>query len=172
MKGEFLTMKKENKHLTWKQQRFVEAYAGDGVKAAKEARYKGDRNTLAVRASQLLRMPKIKEAIEVRNTEATRKRIADREELQEGWTKIFRDENVPLRDRMRAGELLAKSQAMFTDKMLVAGRFQHDHLDRVSDEELMDKIAHSAAVLAEMGIVIPLLPESTEVDQKVPESEG
>jgi hypothetical protein len=73
---------------------------------------------------------------------------------------------------MRAGELLAKSQAMFTDKMLVAGRFQHDHLDRVSDEELMDKIAHSAAVLAEMGIVIPLLPESTEVDQKVPESEG
>ncbi len=154
-------MKKENTRLTWKQQRFVEAYAGDGVKAAKEAGYKGDRNTLAVRASQLLRMPKIKEAIEVRNTEATRKRIADREELQEGWTKIFRDENVPLKDRMRAGELLAKSQAMFTDKMIVAGKFQHDHLDRLTDEELMEQLKHSLTALAELG-VLPDLPLQIE----------
>ena len=32
-------MNKENTQLTWKQQRFVEAYAGDGVKAAREAGY-------------------------------------------------------------------------------------------------------------------------------------
>jgi len=30
-------MNKENPKLTWKQKRFVEAYAGNGVKAAREA---------------------------------------------------------------------------------------------------------------------------------------
>jgi len=159
-------MNKDNKRLTWKQQRFVEAYAGDGIRAARKAGYKGDSNTLAVRASQLLKMSKIKEAIEARNTEATRKRIADREELQEGWTKIFRDENVPLKDRMRAGELLAKSQALFTDKMLVAGKFQYEDLGRLTDKELMDLLGESLNKLAGMG-VLPgdyqlMLPQHTK----------
>ena len=135
----------------------------------------GDRNTLAVRASQLLRMPKIIEAIEARNAEATRKRIADREELQEGWTKIFRDENVPLKDRMRAAELLAKSQAMFTDKILVAGKFQHEDLSRLSDEELMTVLGKSLKDLATMG-ELPggyqlVLPEHTQLDDPAPDSE-
>jgi len=147
-------MNKKKTRLTWKQQRFVESYAGDGVKAANEAGYKGDNNTLAARASQLLRMPKIKEAIQARNARDTRKRIADRQELLEMYSAIARDRTNSLRDRLRAMDSLGRAQGIFIDKQAIA--MQVEHLDRLSDDELLSKLSESLTVLAESGMPLPL----------------
>lgn len=52
--------------LTPRQQRFVNAYAANGMNgtaAAREAGYSGDENALAAAASRMLRLPKIKAAL-------------------------------------------------------------------------------------------------------------
>jgi len=149
-------MKKNNKRLTWKQQRFVEAYAGDGVKAAKEAGYKGDRNTLAVRASQLLKMPKIQDALEARNARDRTKRIADRQELLEMYSTIARDSTIRLRDRLKAMDSLARAQGMFLDKTAIMGQLSVEHLDRLTDSELIDKLNTALRTLVSSGIPIDM----------------
>jgi hypothetical protein len=57
-----------NGRLTGKQRRFINFYLElwNGTEAASRAGYKGDRDTLAVVASENLRKPKIRDAIEKR----------------------------------------------------------------------------------------------------------
>jgi phage terminase small subunit len=103
--------------LTIKQRKFVEAYSGNGTEAARIAGYTGDDNTLGVTAHELLRNPKIAQLIKEREDKAVRKLIATREERQIFWTEVFRKEQVEMRDRLRASELLGKSEADFKDKV-------------------------------------------------------
>lgn len=112
--------------FTSKQQKFIDLYEGNGTKAAREAGYTGDENTLAVAAKKLLRNGKILAAIkerEIKSPEgkATAKRIASREDRQAFWTKILEDDNKDMKDRLKASELLGRSQADFTDRVEVSG---------------------------------------------------
>lgn len=104
------------KELTLKQRRFVEAYNGNGVEAAKKAGYRGTDNTLAQVARENLRKPHILELIESREKEDSEKRIADKLERQVFWTTTMLDEKQDMNTRLRASELLGKSQCDFVNK--------------------------------------------------------
>lgn len=107
--------------LTPKQQRFVDLYDGNGTEAARLAGYGGNDNVLAVTARDLLRNPKIDAAIKARIAKsaegrAIKRRIASREERQEFWTRTMEDDGEEMPVRLKASELLAKSQADFVQK--------------------------------------------------------
>jgi phage terminase small subunit len=120
--------------LTTKQRRFVEAYDGNATEAAREAGY-GARTRperldahLAEVGYQNLRKLHIMAAIEARERPRLEALIADREERQEFWTSIMRGESngnggMPpsMTERLRASELLARSQADFVDRQEVSG---------------------------------------------------
>jgi hypothetical protein len=125
-------------HMSQKHRLFVEAYDGDEVYAMRVAGFTGDDRYLASKASELLTTPLIQEAIKnrARFTANTKKAIADREERQALWTAIMRNEdphhrsevdpvtnapisqgNIPIPVRLKATELLGKSEADFVDKI-------------------------------------------------------
>jgi hypothetical protein len=126
--------------LSVKQKLFVEAYAGDVVEALRVAGYQGDPRYLQQKGSELLREPKIIEALKIRSQYmATKIKVkADREERQEYWTNIMRNEdpdarpeldkdgnplpenykpNIPYAIRLKASELLGKSEGDFIDRI-------------------------------------------------------
>jgi phage terminase small subunit len=109
------------KRLTEKQRRFVEAYmgeaAGNATEAARMAGYGGDDPTdayLASMGSENLRKPKIQAAIAERV--AADPKIASREERQQFWTQVMYDEDQRMKDRLKAAELLGKTQADFIQR--------------------------------------------------------
>lgn len=105
--------------LTKRQELFVANYNGNGVESARLSGYEGDENTLAVQASRLLRMDKIITAIKARESKEVRKGIKSRQDLQEMWCRICDDESVSMSDRLAASALMARSEAMFTERVEV-----------------------------------------------------
>jgi phage terminase small subunit len=114
--------------LTAKQKKFVEAYAGNGTEAARQAGYSGSDATLAQTAYELLRKPEIKSQIDARQQRAVSSLVAAREERQAMWTATMRDVTLPIRDRLRASELLGKSEGDFIDKVEVSGKLRLEDL--------------------------------------------
>lgn len=102
--------------LNPKQQAFVDAYAGDGVDAARKAGYSGTPQVLAITASKLLRVPKVRDAVEARRAKKANAAIATREERQSFWTSVMRDADGSMFDRLKASELLGKSEADFIER--------------------------------------------------------
>ena len=97
--------------LTIKQQKFVDCYDGDTKKAAKVAELSYDYARRLVTKSHIL------EAIRNRqDTEVRPKEIANRQKRQEFWTQIMDDKKEDTRDRLKASELLGKSEADFPNK--------------------------------------------------------
>ena len=100
------------KKETAKQQRFIDCYAGDIKEAAEKAEisYGYARN--------LMTKSDILEAIRNRQeTEVRPMTIADRQERQTFWTQTMNDDEQSMSNRLRASELLGKSEADFTDKI-------------------------------------------------------
>ena len=105
--------------LTPKQRAFVEAYQGNASQAAIEAGYSA--KTAEWQGPQLLQKPHVREAIKKRQDIESRERIANRQERQAFWTKIMFDPNENMKDRLRASELLGKSECDFTERHEVTG---------------------------------------------------
>ena len=105
--------------LTAKQQAFVEAYDGNATQAALKAGYSP--RTAAFIGAENLKKPQIKEAIAERNAPASSARIATREERQAFWTGVMRDPAEKMQDRLRAAELLGKSECDFAERVEVSG---------------------------------------------------
>jgi phage terminase small subunit len=103
--------------LTPKQQKFVEAYAGNATEAARIAGYKSPE----VEGHRLLRNAKIDRAIKDREKEPRKLRIATREERQKFWTDVMLDAEQRMNDRLKAAELLGKSNADFSEKIINSG---------------------------------------------------
>lgn len=100
------------RHFTTKQQRFIDCYDGDIKRAAKKAGLSYDYCRRLVTKSHIL------EAIKNRqNTEIRPKEIANRQRRQEFWTNIMDDEDEETRDRLKASELLGRSEADFTENL-------------------------------------------------------
>jgi phage terminase small subunit len=110
--------------LNARQQKFVDVYAGNGTDAARKAGYKGTENTLAQCARGLLRNSHIAAAIKARETKEVRPLIADRQARQSFWTEVMKDPDADMKDRLKASELLGKSEADFTEN--------HNHKGAVS----------------------------------------
>lgn len=123
--------------LTKQQHLFVEAFDGDPQKAALLAGYPGDSHRLKQTGEKLLANPAIIEAIRERSRyeTQTKRLIADRQERQQFWTQIMRNEdphakpeldnngvtkppgNIPLTTRLKASEYLGKSEADFLERI-------------------------------------------------------
>ena len=123
--------------LSPKHRIFVEAYDGDPIYAARIAGFTGSDNYIKQKGEDLLKQPLIVEAIKERTKYMTtlKNAIATREERQQLWTDIMKNQdphrkeevdangvpvpegNIPLPIRLKASELLGKSEADFVDKI-------------------------------------------------------
>ena len=100
------------KVFTVKQQRFIDCYAGDIKEAAKKAQvsYGYARNLMT--KCDILKTIKNRQETEVRP-----RTIATRQRRQEFWTEVMEDTKRDMRDRLKASELLGKSEADFTENL-------------------------------------------------------
>jgi hypothetical protein len=60
-------------------------------------------------------------AIKERQAERIRPNILSREQRQEWWSKVVQDQAEEMKNRLKASELLGKSEADFTDKIQHSG---------------------------------------------------
>jgi phage terminase small subunit len=105
-----------NRRLTSMQEKFVREFA-KGKSATQACKDAGYSETYANReASQLLGKPQIREAIDKLNQKLASPAIADVKERREFWTTTLRNCDVPWKDRLRASELLGKSEGDFIDR--------------------------------------------------------
>jgi phage terminase small subunit len=104
--------------LTEKQQRFVDYYltSGNAEEAATKAGYNARGNT-----TKLLQNTTIQNAIEERNKQIESDRIASMEEVKQFWTNTMRNEETELKDRLKASEYIAKTNAAFIEKQQISG---------------------------------------------------
>lgn len=131
-------MLKSYDDLTHKQKRFVDAYDGNASKAAEIAGYK----TPGQAGHELLKKPEIKANIANREERSNRRRghIATRQERQMFWTRVLLGEEKDIRtttdsegkkitketspkmtDRLKASELLGRSEVDFIEKKELTG---------------------------------------------------
>ena len=104
--------------LTVKQQRFVDAFDGDIKATAEKVKISYGY------ARQLMTRTDIKEELRKRNNKGSSKTgriIATREQRQQFWTKAMNGKIKGL-DRLKASELLGRSEADFTDKTVFPGK--------------------------------------------------
>lgn len=106
--------------LTTRQRRFVEAYTGNATAAAIAAGY--SEKTAEVIGHENLRKPKILAEIKARETIRSTPLIASRAERQQFWSSVMRDKEQQMRDRLKAAELLGKSEADFVERQEITGR--------------------------------------------------
>lgn len=114
----------------------MDAYAGNGTAAARAAGYKGNDQVLAVAASRLLKKAEVKAALAARNAKVQAaaadvvlsRHIATRAERQAFWTEVMLDVNEKMADRLRAAELLGKSEADFVERLQHEGKLTLEEL--------------------------------------------
>ena len=121
------------RRLTQKQQAFVAAYDGNGVESAKAAGYKGGYQTLGVTACRLLKDDRITRAIQAREQKSIQPAILNRRQRQEFWSGIMLDEDASLRDRLRASELLGRSEGDFLERHEVNHTGIGERIDRAME---------------------------------------
>lgn len=117
--------------LTAKQRRFVEAYDGNATEAAIAAGY--SRRTAKAIGSENLTKPDIAEAIREREKKRNDSLIWSREQRQKFWSQVANDPEQDMRDRLRASELLGKSECDFSDRLKLDGSVEVNILSQVED---------------------------------------
>ena len=103
---------KDKQELTTKQQRFVDLYDGNALQAAEKAGYLSP----GPQGNRLLKNGKIAAAIREREAKEINPGIKSRKERQEFWTTMMSDAEKDS-DRLKASELLGRSEADFTDNV-------------------------------------------------------
>jgi phage terminase small subunit len=129
--------------LTTRQEKFAQIYEGNGVDAARKAGYTGGESALGVISHKLLKNAKIVEEIQGRQSKEIAPLIASREQRQKFWTETMNNSEAEMRDRLKASELLGKSEADFIDRtetgkpgdFTVAAKKAHEttYIDDVTD---------------------------------------
>lgn len=116
--------------LTARQRCFCDNFRGNASEAARAA---GVRTELAAQQGyRWLTTPHVKAEIDRQASARTVRAVKTRDELQRFWSEIIDDPMAPLRDRMRASELLGKSRGEFSEKLEVKGELQLTDLVRES----------------------------------------
>jgi len=127
--------------LTAKQRAFVAAYSGNAEEAAVSAGFSPA--SARTEGYRLMRKPHVVKAIRARETVELRPKVLSRVQLQEMWSKIAIDSNEHTKDRLKASELLAKSHAMFVERLDLTGgvevKTQVD-LSGLKPSELLDMV--------------------------------
>jgi len=109
--------------LSEKQRKFADYYiqSGNAAESYKKAGYKVNEATARANSSRMLTNASIIEYIKSVNETLSNCRIADMEEVKNFWSEVLRGdvngEKVQLRDRIKASELIAKSNGAFITKI-------------------------------------------------------
>lgn len=100
-----------------KQQLFISEYLTDfnATQAAIRAGY-SVRSAGSI-ANELLKKPDIQQALQATITARNNNLIADREERKRFWSRVMLDENENMKHRLKASELLAKSEGDFIQQV-------------------------------------------------------
>lgn len=114
-------MSKPKPLLNARQQRFVEAYEGNATEAARQAGYTGSDGALSVQASRLLSNPNVAAALKGRQQKESSALIASRQDRQKFWTDVMKDDMADMQARLKASELLGKSEADFVGRHQLQG---------------------------------------------------
>ena len=101
--------------MTPKQQRFVNIYDGNATQAAIKAGY--SKKAARLIGSENITKPYIARAIKEREEKRRCTDILTRQERQAFWVKVILDSSVEMKDRLRASELLARSEGDFINKI-------------------------------------------------------
>lgn len=127
--------------LTTKQRKFVELYSGNATEAAIKAGY--SKKTAFTIGCENLKKPYILQAIRERETKTINKAIMTRQERQAFWSEVANNPNVEWNNRLKASELLGKSEADFTEVQ------QHKFIDynSLNDNEKTQILKQAIEVL-------------------------
>lgn len=106
------------------QQRFVDLYSGNATEAALKAGYSA--KTAYSMGNRLLKKVEIIKAIKERETKEITPLIATRKDRQKFWTDVMSNPDEDMKNRLKASELLGKSEADFTEKIQATGTMQID----------------------------------------------
>ena len=101
--------------LNARQRAFVDAYAGNATAAALAARY--SERSARSQGQRLLTNDDIQDAIKAREAQRLAPTIATRRERQEFWTSVLRSEDEAMKNRLKAAELLGKSEGDFLERV-------------------------------------------------------
>ncbi len=117
--------------LTTRQRKFVALYEGNATKAAIKAGF--SKKTAYSQGQRLLKNVEIIKALQEREKKEIGPLIADRIERQQFWTSVLRGKigkvrKIKMNDRLKASELLGKSEADFTEKIA------HEGLENLAEE--------------------------------------
>ena len=107
--------------LTERQRRFCEAYSANGGNALDAARTAGYAKPHP-QGTENMQKPAIINALAKLRESTTNAAIMTREERQAMWSQIARDTAEQTKDRLKAAELLGKSQADFIDRKEITGK--------------------------------------------------
>lgn len=102
--------------MTLKQKLFIESYSGNATEAARTAGYDGSDAVLAQIGHENMRKPEIVSEIKNRENKIVSNTIVTRVQRQEFWSSIMMDGSFDIYARIKASELLAKSEGDFAKK--------------------------------------------------------
>lgn len=114
------------KKLSPSDEAFVAAYDGNAIGTLRRIGRQGTDVALKKAAERLMKRPEIAEAIKARELREARPAIWDRRRRQEFWTAVASNEKEDTGHRLRASELLGKSEADFTDNVNLSGTVSHE----------------------------------------------
>jgi phage terminase small subunit len=126
--------------LTEKHRRFVEAYSGNGGNALAAATVAGYSKPHP-QGAENLQKPTVQKAIESLRMSTTSSAIMTRRERQELWSAMIRDKSIPTMARLRASELLGRSQGDFLERTEISGGYETipDCIRRIRIDALLAK---------------------------------
>lgn len=101
--------------LNAKRQAFVDAWEGNATAAALAAGYSP--KTAYSQGQRLSKTVEVQEAIKAREAQRLAPTIATRQERQEFWTSVLRNEEEAMKNRLKAAELLGKSEGDFLERV-------------------------------------------------------
>lgn len=115
-------------NITAKQKMFADEYikTGNAKQSYINAGYSARGNSAEANASRLLRNDKVLAYIKRRNQEIDKDTIADMTEVKEFWTNLLRDKETDTKDRLKASELIAKTNGAFLDRIENSGIIKID----------------------------------------------
>ena len=121
--------------ITAKQKMFADEYikTGNAKQSYINAGYSARGNAAEAAASRLLRNVKVRDYIRQRNKELDRDTIADMQEVKEFWTNILRNKAADSKDRLKASELIAKTNGAFLDRIENSGIIKIDIADELKE---------------------------------------
>ena len=121
--------------LTIKQKKFCDLYmkTGNATQSYIKAGYKTTGNASRVEASKLLTKPNIQEYIAFQQEKVNKKNIMTLEQIQEFWSSVAQTQEELMPNRLKASELLVKTQGGFLDRLNVNAEVSLNFEDKLKE---------------------------------------